>query len=83
MNHFEFSSEADFDLDEYLSFVIERDGIDRASNLYDKIMKKIQEVADAPFEIGQRKDGYIVGLRKVIFKRLKGISKNSFASKLS
>jgi len=33
-------------------------------------MEKIGQIADAPFEIGQRKDGYIKGLRKVVFKRL-------------
>lgn len=33
-------------------------------------MKKIDQIADAPFEIDQRKDDYIKGLRKVVFKRL-------------
>jgi hypothetical protein len=33
-------------------------------------MEKIAQIANTPFELGQRKDGYIPGLRKVVFKRL-------------
>jgi len=64
------SNEADRDLDYHLSYIVERDGIDRASNLYDQVMEKITEIAAAPFELGQQKSGYIPGLRKVVFKRL-------------
>lgn len=35
MSNFEFSAEADSDLEQHLSFIIERDGIERASNIYD------------------------------------------------
>jgi len=70
MSKFILSELAYQDLEDHLAYIVRRDSIDRASTLYDQIMEKIAQIADAPFELCQRKDGYIPGLRKVVFKRL-------------
>ncbi len=70
MSKFLLSRLAEQDLEDHLAYIVCRDGIDRASTLDDEIMEKIGQIADAPFKLGQHKDGYIPGLRKVVFKRL-------------
>lgn len=70
MPKFILSKLADQDLEDHLAYIVHRDGLNRASALYDQIMEKIAQIAEAPFELGQRKEGYIPGLRKVVFKRL-------------
>ena len=54
MSKFILSELAYQDLEDHLAYIVRRDGIDRASTLYDQIMEKIAQIADAPFELGQR-----------------------------
>ncbi len=70
MSNYRFSEIAYEELMEHIKYIVKKDGIDRESNLYEQVIEKIQQIPDAPFEIGQRKDNYINGLRKVVFKRL-------------
>ncbi len=63
-----FSELSEKDLEEHLSYIIQKDGILRASNIYDAILEKINDIATINIEIGQRKPDYLPGLRRVIYK---------------
>ena len=68
MREIVFSEHSEKDLEEHLAHIIQKDGILRASNIYDAIIDKINEIASIQIEIGQRKANYLIGLPRIIFK---------------
>lgn len=62
------SEEALQDLKEHLSYIVIRDGIERAESINDQIIDKIYEIAESPIELGQRKDAYLAGIKRMLFK---------------
>ena len=70
MSKFTFSDRAEEDLTHHISYIISNDGYERASHIYDRIIEKIEILAETPMQLSVSRNYIYPELRMYTNKKL-------------